>query len=464
MASVTSLGVGSGLDLEGMVTKLMQVESQPLTALKTKQSSYQSRISSLGSLKSVLAALQTAAAALTPGVGQTALNKFAAFSTSVADTSLATAGATTGAVAGSYTLNNIVLATSQQINKSWKGLTVPATAGTLSVQVGSGAAVNVEIAAGSTLKDVSTAINNSAAGVSAVVINDGTDDHLILTAKDTGLTNTITVAGSDVGVGTGWSNGAFNFSAAIANGWTAIAGKDASVDINNINVKSASNTLTTAISGVTLNLLKAGSTTLTVNKDSTSSLTNSLKAFVAAYNAANSSMASLGTYNATTKLAGALQGDSTLQMSKRQVSSLLYSTVADDASSAYQRLSDIGVSVAKDGSLSLDSTKLNKAISADYAGVTSLVAKVGDTYNKMLDNITGTTGTLVAATTSSTRMIADLTKRYDALSARLTTIEANYRKQFSALDTLVASIKSTGTYLTQQLTSLDNLNTAISNK
>ena len=104
MASVTSLGVGSGLDLQGMLTKLMQVEQQPLTLLQNKQASYQSKISALGTLQSSLAALQTAAAGLTPSSTQTATEKFSSYSASVADTTIASASAAKGAVAGSYSL------------------------------------------------------------------------------------------------------------------------------------------------------------------------------------------------------------------------------------------------------------------------------------------------------------------------------------------------------------------------
>lgn len=448
MASITSLGTGSGLPLEEMLTKLMTVEQQPLVALQKKVSSYNSRISSLGSLSSVLASLQTAAAALKPSATQTAVDKFATYSASVADPTLASATSTTGAVSGTYSLSNIVIATAQQIRKT--GITVPAEAGTLSIQVGTGTAVNVDIAAGATLADVSNAINKSAAGISAVIINDGTADHLILSAKDTGTANTISITGS----GTGWTNSPFDYTTTTANSWTqTTAAANATLNVNGIAVSSASNTLTSAVSGVTLNLLKAGSTTLMVNKDTTTSLTSALNAFVSAYNNANSTMSGLGAYNKTTKTAGALQGDSTLRTARNQVTNLLFDTVAGGAS-AYQHLADIGVSLAKDGSLSIDSAKLNKAITADYTGVANLVAKVGDAYNTTLTGIVGTSGTLVDATKSATALIKTATDRQTALSARLTMIEARYRKQFTALDTLVASLNKTSSYLTQQLTAL----------
>ena len=118
MATITSLGVGSGLDLESLVTSLMAVESKPLTALQTRAASYSSKISSLGSLKSTLSSLQTAAAAMKTATGKTALTTFASYSASTADTTIATATATTGAVAGTYTLNVTQLATAQRFEST----------------------------------------------------------------------------------------------------------------------------------------------------------------------------------------------------------------------------------------------------------------------------------------------------------------------------------------------------------
>jgi flagellar hook-associated protein 2 len=234
------------------------------------------------------------------------------------------------------------------------------------------------------------------------------------------------------------------------------AASNAAFTLNGIAATSSSNTVTGVLDGVTLTLSKENvgtPATLTVSQNTTSSLTSSLNAFVKAYNEANSTMSALGTYNASTKVAGALQGDSSLRTSQSQLRNVLFSTVAG-GSSAYQHLSDIGISVGKDGALALDTTKLNKAISADYAGVANLVAKAGEAYETTLEGIVGTTGTLVTATNSTTSMIKVLTSRASTLSDRLTRIEANYRKQFAALDTLVASMNDTSSYLTQQLSAL----------
>ena len=447
MATISSLGSGSGIDLEGLLTKLMTAEQAPLTALATKVTSTNTRISSLGTLNSELATLQTAAAAMKTSIGQTAASKYSTFSASIADTTVATASTTTGAAAGTYKLTDVVLATAQQITKT--GVSAPTVAGSLSIQVGSGAAVSVTLGENSTLSDVATAINESGAGVTASIVTSGSDSYLTFTANNTGAANTITITGSDTtGGGSTWQT-AFGYSSSATNSWTQkTAAADASLKIDDVAVTSASNTLT-SISGLSINLLKAGSTTVTVAKDSTTSLTSALNAFVTAYNSANTTMGGLGAYNATTKKAGALLGDSTLRTAQTTMRNLLFSNPTG-GSSPYQLLSDIGVSVAKDGSLSVDSTKLNKAITADFTTVANMVAKVGASYDTSLEAIVGSEGSIAAATKSANNTIKDLNKRQTAISTRLTKIEATYRAQFTALDTLVSKMKTTSSYLTQQ--------------
>ena len=449
MASVTSLGTGSGLELEGMVTKLMAVEQLPITALQKKVTSHETRISSLGTLSSSLASLQTAAKALKTEVAQTASEKYASFSASASDTKIATVSTTIDAdvVAGSYKLTNIVTATAQQIRKS--GISAPKEAGSLTIQVGSGSAVTVSIGAGETLASISSEINNSGAGVTTTVVNDGTKDYLVVTANSTGKDNTISITGS----GTGWD--AFNYSSSASNSWAVqTTPSDASLNIDGIAVTSASNDIT-SISGLKISLLAAAdSATVTVTKDATTKLTDALKAFVTAYNSAAKTMSEMGAYDAKTKKAGALQGDSTLRTAQNQIRSMLFGTKAG-GSSNYQILSDIGISVGSDGTLSLNTTKLNKAISADYAGVANLVAKAGSAYDTALKGIVGDDGLVTAATKSTNKQIAILEERKTTLTARLTTIEKMYRTQFSALDTLVSKLNKSSSYLTQQMDALN---------
>lgn len=475
--AVSSLGVGSGLDLNGLLTNLMQAEQQPLLALQKKEASFQARISALGSLKGALSSLQTTAQGFIPVTGQTAANKYATFKASIADTAIASATASVGAVAGTYSLEVSALAQSHRLtspdNTDVAGkaaLTAGlAAGGTLKIELGAltgtsptqaftadGAReLNVTVAAGATLENVRDAINAAATDgrVSATIVNGANGQQLVLSSTKTGTANVMKLSGiggldfDPAGAGSG------TLSQAAANGGQSAA--DAAFKLNGIAATSSSNTVTGVLDGVTLTLLKTNvgtPTSLTVSKDSTTALTTAINSFVKAYNDAAKSMKDLGFYDASTKKAGALQGDSALRGAQGQVRSFLQ-TVAG-GTSTYQTLSDIGVSLEKDGTLKLDSTKLTKAVEADYSGVTNLVSTVGTTFKDGLEGLVGTSGNITAATDSTNRMIKDLGKRQSALLDRLAQVESRYRKQFAALDSLVASMNKTSTYLTQQLANL----------
>lgn len=454
MATITSLGVGSGLDLSSIVSGLMAVEKQPLTALKTKQSTVESRISALGTLKSALASLQTAAGNLVPGTTQTLAEKFSSFTAKSADETVATATAKSGVAATKYTLTNITLASAEQVRKTETALGIPSGtgSGTLSIKVGSGDSVDVSVNKGASLTDIAKAINSSKAGVTASVINDGTAKHLVITAKESGANNTISITGS-----TGWEGFNFRPSSASAdtNSWVSQqAATSASVDVNGLTITSQSNTISDAVSGLTINLLKASSagTTINVTQDNTSSITSALNAFVTAYNTAASSMKSMGAYNATTKVAGALQGDAVLRSAQAQVSRLV---TAKYGTGDLQTLSDLGISLQKDGTLKLDSTKLNKAIENDFAAVSEMVSAVGTGFKTGLNSLIDSSGSVTSATESANRLVKELQKRQEAMQDRLDKIEERYVKQFSALDTMIAGFNQTSSSLASMLSALE---------
>jgi len=208
--AVSSLGVGSGLDLNGILTSLMQVEQQPLLALQKKEASFQARISALGSLKGALSSLQTAAQGFIPATGQTAADKYASFKASLADTAIGTATASTGAVAGSYSLEVTALARAQRLTTT-AGLNTIATGGTLKIELGtlSGTSpalayapdgareLNITIASGATIEQVRDAINAAATDgrVSATVITGTAGKQLVLTSGKTGLGNVMKLSG-----------------------------------------------------------------------------------------------------------------------------------------------------------------------------------------------------------------------------------------------------------------------------
>jgi flagellar hook-associated protein 2 len=506
MATISSLGTGSGLDLNALLTNLMSAEQAPLVALKKIEASYQARISSFGTVQSSLSSLQSATNFMVPGVGITASSKFSIPQAAVADTTIASATAEATAATSSYSLEVSSLAKAQRLVTPAYGVgssasTVIGTGklkiefGTLSTDLANYTADNdtdstptvnrtktITIdSTNNTLGGLRDSINASGADVTASIVVGTGGAQLVLTGKQTGLSSIMKMTMTDFvapAVNPSYvgppatdprlvaidrnpiSGGSGMLSDTAAGGQVA---SNAAFTINGIAGSSTSNTVTGMIEGVTLNLSKttavATPTTITVSKDNSTNLTSGLTTFVKAYNDATQTMATLGAFDLVTKKAGALQGNSALLNAQSQVRNQLFNVTAG-GSSPYQRLSDIGISLGKDGKLSLDASKLNAAIAADYTSVANLVSTVGKAYQTTLTGLVGITGSIPSAVSGTSSLITDNKANQTRLSARLTAIESRYRKQFTALDSVVASMKSTSTYLTQQLANLPGFTTS----
>lgn len=475
--AISSLGAGSGLDLNGILNSLMAVEQQPLIKLQTQEASYQARISALGSLNGALSALQTAAAGLLPASGQTAAEKYTTYSATVADSAIASASASKGAVAGTYALEVSKLAQNQRLATATPG-TPPASPyantdaaigeGTLAIKFGelkdgaytvdAARTLNITIdSTNNTLGGLRDAINAKNGGVTATIINGTAGAQLVLTAKESGNKNVMQIDADAPLAG-------FAFDPVTATGGFTqdpaqggMAAQDAEFKLNGIAATSSTNSISGVLEGVTLTLSKVTEvdkpTRITVSTNTTSQLTTALTAFVKGYNDANKTVSELGAYDAETKKAGPLQGQAIVRSAQNLIRNLVFSTTAG-GSGNIQRLSDIGISIDKSGALALDSSKLNKALEADYEGVTRLVEKVGNAFKTGLDSMTSSTGTISSVTDNVKNMIKGLGERGEILQARIARIEERYRAQFSALDTTIAGMKQTSSYLTQQLASL----------
>ena len=465
--AITVSGISSGLDVESLVTQLMALEQAPITALKKKESAAQSKISALGSLKSTLAAVQTAAKAFVPSTGQTANEKLSSYSASIADTTIASVTASGKAVAGTYTLQVSQLAKSHQIvsststfTKDSEGVTRLATGGTLTIALGTAGdadatkTTNIEIGNNASIESIRDKINASSAGVSAVIVNGTEGKQLVLTGDTSGDNQLMTLSGVAGLSYDGSGSGVDTFS-------QAQAAQGSKLTLNGIAIEASTNTVTTAVDGLTLNLLaqsaEDATTAINVTRN-TSNLTNAVNAFVKAFNSYVSTASSLGSYNTTTDTAGTLNGDSTLRSAQNRMRSVLTNVSSELSGSSYQLLSNVGVSLQKDGTLAVDSTKLSDAISKDFSGVTKLLSVVGSKFDEAVEGVIGTTGTIAARTEGINATIKRYAKQYDFIATRLEKIEARYRTQFTSLDTLISGMNSTSAYLTQQLASLSNLN------
>lgn len=470
--TMSALGIGSGLDANSIVSQLMAVEQQPLTLLDKQEASYQAQITTLGTIKGAVSSLQTAAQALA------SLNA-ASYRATASDSSILTATSDGTAVAGSYPVAVDFLAQPQKLIASGQASSTAAigsgatttltfTFGTISNgSLSNGIYSNANFTANAaktpvsvtigntnnTLSGIRDAINAANIGVTATIVNDGSGSpyRLVLTSNDTGAANSmkITVSG-DAAIG---SLLAYD-PTATQNLSQTLAAQNAQLSVDGVNVTSASNSVSGAIQGVTLNLLAqttSGPVTVTVQRD-TSSITSALNSLVQAYNGANHSIASATAKGAT------LQGDWGVLSLELRVRSILGDS--QNPGGTYTTLSQLGISFQDDGSLALDSSKLSAALAANPSDVTALVTAVGNVLNTATTGMLGTSGPIASETDGINRSIADIDSRRTAMQQQLAMIQTQYQQQFSALDTLISSMNQTSTFLTQQLANLQSFFTS----
>lgn len=475
MATISSLGAGSGMDLNGIVQKLMSIEQQPLFLLASKEASAQAKISALGSLKSAVEAISGSAATLVPGTGKSAQDLFSSTKASVAGSEFASATATSSAIKASYSLEVSTLAQAHRIATLDSRFTAVTntvldggfTTGSLKIELGSNSAgsfvaksgttpvtINID-STNNTLTGLRDAINAAKAGVAASIITGDTGPKLVITSNEVGTGNLIKL--SDVSGMSGFDYDPIaavgDFSQSTAQGGQAA--QSAVAKINGITVTSATNTLTDAISGVTLTLLKqtTSPTTISITKDNT--LATSLGAFVKIFNDSVKTMRELGKFTEGSTNNGPLLGNAALRNVQNRLRGLITSTPTGIASSAaFKTLSDIGIGFEKDGSLKLDSTKLSKAVETNQDAVMNLVAAFGTQTKAATSDSKGLPGIVSAATDGLNSTIKGYTRQREVLNQRLTGIEERYRKQFSIMDSLVANLNKTASYLQQQLANL----------
>jgi flagellar hook-associated protein 2 len=443
---ISATGIGSGLDINSLVTQLMQAESAPLAQVQAKESSFKSQLSAFGALKSAISSFQTAVKSVTG-------TSLAALTAASSDEKVlkASAPAGGGAAAGSYAIEVSKLATSDKLSSAGVDPTATfAAGGTMAITVG-GKITNITIGDVS-LAGVAGAINGADAGVTATVINDGTQDHLVISAKDTGSANT-------VGIAAGGSLAQFDTTdpAATTMTWQQHAG-NAEFTIDGMNVSKPSNTVTDAIKGVTLNL----STTnvgapvkVSIAKD-TDTIKKNIQGFVDAYNKIANAVNSVTSYNTTTKTGAVLNGDSSTRGILTQIRAELGKAVSDAGD--LKGLSDIGISFQRDGTLMLEKPdKLQKAIDGNFDNLSKLFSStsgVGTRLTALTTTMLSSKGVIQTRTDGINSTLKRLSDQEATIQDRLTQTEARYRAQFNALDTSMAKMKSTSNYLTQQLASL----------
>ncbi len=462
---ITSSGIGSGLDIRGLVGQLVAAEGQPAAArLNRQEAGFQTKLSALGTLKSALADFQTSLEGLSE------LSAFQGRTASTSDKEVFTATAASDAMPGAYSIEVLRLAQEHRVGSATfaSGATLGGTAGdNFTITVGT-ASVDVDLSTAMTLEEIRDEINRQAkengAGVSATVINgDGGVQRLVLAAAETGYADRLQFGGTIDQAGTPTDSATVLGLATLnvdANGVVLAteAELDASVKVDGLTVTRGTNSLSDVIEGVTLELAKASPGTveeLTVALD-TDSVKSAVKSFVDSFNELKATMDELGRYNSGTGEKGALLGDATLRNISSQTRQELGRFLSGDENTL-SSLADIGVAIQRDGTLALDNSALSEAMDSHFDEIAQLFASeegIATRLDTVLSGYLGSTGSLESRIGGLNESVEDIGDQRESLSRRLEALERRYLDQFIALDTLVGQLQSTSTYLGLQLANL----------
>jgi flagellar hook-associated protein 2 len=434
-ALITSTGIGSGLNIGAIVSSLTTAYgAAQTTQLTNQQNSLDAQVSAYGTFTAALDTLKLSLPSLEDP------SQLASFAATVADKNIASATTSSDAVAGTYSLLVNNLATVATATSAPLSSTAAVGTGTLTITVGGAStAINID-STNNTLAGIAAAINSAPnAGVSASVITTTGGSRLVLTGTSTGAANQITVtpSGGDGGL------------ASLA--LTTVPAQDANFSINGFAATSGSNVVAGAISGVTINLQLASApatpTTLTVSPD-TSTAQASIDKFVTAVNGVLSSIQTLTSYDPSSQTAGPLNGNATLEAFQNQLQNILGKFT--NAGGGVNSLTDLGISAGTDGTYSTNDTKLGNALSASLASVGSLLGGtngIATQISNLVDGYTKPGGLLATINQGLQTGLTNVSKQQTALAAQLAAYSAQLTAQYNAMDTAVALLKQTQSYL-----------------
>lgn len=467
--TLTSLGVGSGLDAETIVTKLVALERQPIAQLQTQASTIQSKISAFGKIQSAISSLRDAASKLTsPDLWST--TKATSADTAVAFTT------TPGAAVGSYSVGVTSLAAAQSVLSSSALASSSSTlgSGTLTIDVGTwtgssfaaksgSTAVNIAIGASDTLATIRDKINSANAGIKATIVNDASGARLVMNSSTTGLSNGFRVAVADDDGNNVDGNGLSSLAYDPANTTTGTtltqAAANAAATVNGVSITSETNTFSEVLTGIsiTVNKVTSSPVNVTVAQDN-EAITKAITDFASAYSSLDSTLKSNTKYDESTKTSAILQGDSTALSLIYQFRGLLGS--ASGASSVFSTLSSVGLETKSGGALVVNTTKLNNALGnlselKKLFAATDLTGAGADgfatKFRTLADSVIGFEGAITTRTAGLNTAVSNNEKRQEAMEARVALYEKRIRAQYTALDRTMATMSTQSGYVSQMI-------------
>jgi len=441
--AITAAGVGSGLDINGIVTQLMTLERQPVFKLERKVNEYESQLSAYGKIRSALSSFQSAM----EGLGS--LDKFKVFSAASSDEDVVTASTDSNAASGIYSLEVTRLAQNHKLGSSETDKADTFT-GNLAITVDSNT-INIDTD-GLTLEGIRDAINSNAGnpGLTATIINTGSDNQrLIFTADESGTAKSVTVDETAVNNVTQAINGsALGLLMANRDKDGVLLGSTAELDANysidGYALTSASNDASGAIDGISLTLKDIGTSTLNLSRDN-EEIKKSVESFIEAYNNLYSTLEDVGTDE--------LAGDSSVRSIQGAIRGV-YNTSPVGLTGPFSSLINVGINTdSKTGELSLDADDLENALDLDFQSVAELFANDDQGFAfrlaEVADNLLDNDGLIKSREEGFRSRINDAEDDIFSLEARLELKETALRAKYASLDSLIGSMQGTMSFVAQ---------------
>ena len=455
MASSSGLsisGVGSGLDIQGIVGQLVQAEGAPRrNLLASREASYEATLSGLSKLKSAASELSSAAFDLR------SLDTFRTRAVTSSNEDILTATASPGTALGKYQVEVGQLATAQkQASAGFADSTATVGSGQLTFDTSS-SSFSVAVAAGDSLATIRDKINGASGNdsVQASILNvddgaGGTEARLVFSARETGTANAVTVTATD---DDGNNTDAAGLSRLATGNLTELtAAQDAQVTVDGLSVTSSTNQVGGVIEGMTLNLNQAqpGTTVEVAVEGDNGPVLEALNSFVEKYNALNSTYQKLTSYNAETEQGGVLQGDATANGINRGLRSLLGGNIG---TGTVDNLSEIGIQIDSEGKMTLDESVAENALNNDSQAVKDFLTDPTNGVSQQVDDLLqpylSFDGIIDNRTDSLNRSIDRIEDQRAALDRRMENYRDSLTTQFTAMDKIVQNMQSSASYLSR---------------
>jgi flagellar hook-associated protein 2 len=465
MATISSPGIGSGLDVQGIVRQLVALERAPLQQLQTQASSFQTKLSTYGTIKSQVAAMGEAAAKLSNNSGwnavtSTSSNTAAIGVTAAADTPATSFTMEVSQLAKAQSTASTAVPTGSGVGDGSLTIELGQWAGT-SFTAGTATAVNVTISETDTLSAIASKINDAGAGVSATVLLDASGERLLLRSSETGEVNGFRITAADADGNNTDSNGlsSLAFDAGNAAGQTlSQSGQNALATVNNVPISSASSQLTDTLPGMTIQLQQITALPVEINVSTdTEAIKKNVQAFVDSYNTLSSTLANATRYDAATKTAGALQGDTTAVGLQNALHGMMRSVTS---SSPFERLSDIGIEMKTGGQLEINQAKFDSALSnldglkSLFTTATSVATTEGFGLKliRFADGLLSAEGLVSTKTEGIQRSIDRNGREQERVNDRAARAEIRLLQQYNAMDAVVGRLSGINAFVSQQIT------------